>query len=157
MNIVDQAIFYGAVYLRKGPYMIGVDSDFSKLIPTFRDKVQTLIFRMNQNGFDAFMYEGFRTPERAAQLAQQGVGIANSLHTIGAAADIISISHMWNAPASFWNTLGTEAKKLGLTWGGDFHKKDLDHVQAVSVAEEPNFRALASNFDRDNYLRSKVV
>jgi hypothetical protein len=44
----------------------------------------------------------------------------------------------WNAPLGVWTTIGSEAEKLGLEWGGDWRKfVDKPHVQlpGMSVAE----------------------
>jgi hypothetical protein len=135
-----------------------IDNSLDNLLPSFGAKVQVLLYNMEQMGYDPILFEGYRTPARAKELAGKGLGIANSLHIYGAAADIISKSKLWSAPNDFWVALGNEAKKLGLVWGGDFpHKPDVDHVQAISVREESRFRGLASNDVRDSYLSDKYA
>lgn len=128
------------------PLQVGVDRDPKHLIPSFAKKLNKLFSAMRARGYKPLLWEGLRTPERASQLAAKGLGISNSLHIYGAAADIVDEStapRYWDGAPGFWTALGQEAKKLGLTWGGDFSSRDLPHVQAITVAQESRFRAAA--------------
>lgn len=91
------------------------------------------------------LWEGYRSPERAAQLAKRGTGIARSMHCLGCAADIVHEDKLWAAPAAFWEALGEEAERLGLTWGGRFKRADKPHVQAIPVHEQERFRAMTGD------------
>src|SRR6266481_9894005 len=153
MLISQQAIFLGTFFVPK--YLQSnamIDNDYTKLLPTFRAKVKSLVARMNELGYDAIMFEGFRSQERANILAKQGVGIARSMHILGLAADIVSHGRLWNADSHFWANLGNEAKKLGLTWGGDWRKKDVAHVQAAPVSSENALFAM-NDSERETYIR----
>jgi len=119
-----------------------VDRDLNKLVPAFRERVVALLLRMQARGFDAMVWEAYRSPERAKQLAAKGVGIALSMHCLGVAVDIVSASKRWKAPATFWEALGEEAEACGLTWGGRWRRVDLPHVQAVSVGEQAAARRM---------------
>lgn len=135
------AYTFGGKMLRSG-----VDRDPNKLLPGFAKKVDLLFKAMRARGFRPMLWEGYRTPERAAQLSEQGVGIANSLHIYGAAADIVDEStapDYWKGAPGFWTALGEEAEKLGLTWGGRWTKRDLPHVQAIPVAQQVAFRKMS--------------
>lgn len=127
-----------------GPNKGEVSRDPKLLLPAFRAKLEQLFARLAARGFDPILHEGYRTPARAAMLAQKKAGIANSLHIYGAAADVISKSRLWAHPA-FFQALGFEAEKLGLTWGGRFSEVDATHVQAVPGKQENTFRALAAS------------
>lgn len=99
------------------------------------------------------LWEGYRTPERAKLLAAQGVGVADSMHSYGAAVDIVSRSKLWSDPA-FFAVLGQEAEALGMTWGGRFSRVDRPHVQAVPYAAE---RALKTSQNPESIIRSYLM
>lgn len=132
-----------------------INNNVDDLLPTFRNKLYILFSRMRARGFDPILYEGLRTQARANELAAKGVGITNSIHIYGGAADIISEKNLWGAPKSFWDALGQETENLGMTWGGRFKRVDLPHVQIVTVAEQNNFRQLADATSREAFLDKK--
>jgi hypothetical protein len=82
-------------------------------------------------------------------MARIGTGIRDSMHIYGAAADIIDRQKLWKNPA-FFAALGREAKKLGLTWGGDFG--DPPHIQALPVSGQNGLRR-APVASRDAYVQ----
>jgi GNAT superfamily N-acetyltransferase len=114
-----------------------LNRDPSRLLPSFARKVDLLIQRLRAQGFDPIFWEGYRTPERAADMARIGTGIRDSMHIYGAAVDIIDRNKLWKNPA-FFRALGREAKALGLYWGGDFG--DSPHVQALPVSAQNGLR-----------------
>lgn len=109
------------------------DRDLAKLHPLFLPRVQELIRRVEQDGHDPYVFEAFRTFERARALAQRGTGVVMSMHCYGLAVDVISRDKLWSPPAGFWHSLEHHAATLGLTWGGHFSRPDKPHVQAVPV------------------------
>lgn len=113
----------------------------SRLDPTFRKHVETLLVLMIRDGWDPKVHETYRSPARASMLALVGRGTARSMHCYGVAADIISAKDKWGAPVEFWLALGHHARELGLTWGGTWRKRDLPHVQAVPVSDQIFVRA----------------
>jgi hypothetical protein len=133
-----------AAYVYGGPSLRpGVDRDPKKLLPGFAKKLNVLFIRMRARGYQPMLWEGRRAAERAAALAQKGTGIVLSMHILGAAVDIVdgSTPDPWKASPGFWNALGEEARKLGLTWGGDWtSNKDVPHVQALAVNQQAAFR-----------------
>lgn len=139
------------------PLKAGVDRDPQKLLPGFARKLENVFQRMRARGYQPLLWEGYRTQARASQLATAGTGVDNSLHILGAAADIVDGSaapNYWkggDALTSFWVALGEEAERAGLTWGGRFSKRDAPHVQAVSVKEQNAFRAMTSA-ERERYV-----
>ena len=118
--------------------------DLDALVPSFRAKVVTLLARMKARGYDVWLYETYRSPERIALLAARGTGSPRSMHEFGVAADIVEADKTpWvaNVPG-LWDALGEEAEALKLTWGGRFRtRKDYPHVQAISVAKQNAVRA----------------
>ena len=130
----------GGAYAYGGaPKKQGVDRDPKKLLKPFAKKLNILFSAMRARGYQPVLWEGRRSTQRAAEL-----GYAKSLHTLGAAADIVdgSSSNPWKAKAGFWAALGEESAKLGLTWGGDWVKRDLPHVQAIAVNKQAAFRRM---------------
>lgn len=135
----------GATYVYGGaPKRRGVDRDPAKLLKPFAKKLNLLFRRMRARGFQPMFWEGRRTAQRASELAKRGTGIKLSMHTLGAAADIVdgSTANPWKASPGFWTALGQEARKLGLTWGGDWSKRDFSHVQALAVNQQTAFRRM---------------
>jgi len=97
----------------------------------FAAAIEALFQIMRARGYDPFLWEGYRSPERARYLAGKGTGIIRSLHIRGKAVDIISEKDLWSNH-EFFTALGEEATKLGLFWGGNFSDRvdiDLPHVE----------------------------
>ncbi len=140
----DTSYSYGGAPVRNG-----VDRDPNKLLPGFARKLETLFQRMRARGFEPMLWEGYRSPARAAQEAAQGDGIKDSIHSYRGAADIVDGRQWalgkdpWTTSTAFWNALGEEAERLGLTWGGRFSKVDKPHVQWPTVQQQVAFRAMS--------------
>lgn len=118
-------------------------SDPAELLPPFRRAVEMLLERMRASGHAPALNETYRTPERAAMLAEAGRGQANSLHTWRVAADLICERHQWDCGkhgCDFYSRLGLEAERLGMTWGGRWERRDLVHVQGIPVAVQQSAR-----------------
>ena len=116
--------------------------DPGRLIPAFADRVELLFQRLRARGFQPFLVQGYRTPEQAADNEARGTGIARSQHILGAAADI----HDAGKSAAFPRAVGEEAKRLGLTWGGDFSTRyDWAHVQAAPGKLDGKMWAMSSD------------
>jgi hypothetical protein len=131
----------------------GIDRDPENLLPGFAREIELLFKRMRARGFNPYLWEGLRTPQRAAELAAKGSGSKLSLHIYGGAVDIVNGDQVekggdpWKAPAAFWQALGEESKRLGLTWGGVWSSPDRPHVQGVTVSQQVAFRS-GSEADR---------
>lgn len=143
---------YGSAELGSG----GIDRDPHHLDPSFAKALEKLFRRLRAQGFDPVLFEGYRSPARAAQLhaANPANARENSVHSYGAAADVISASRQWDDP-TFFKALGAQAEALGLTWGGRWSKNDFDHVQAIAVADEPAFFAMAP-VQRATMIKSRL-
>lgn len=113
------------------------------LEPEFRRRL-LLVFRLlkEQHGYEAVLIEGYRSPQRQAELARLGpqvtqVGAYESYHQFGLAADVaflrdgrivISETDPW-AMRGYEHT-GTLARSVGLTWGGDWRSlRDWGHLE----------------------------
>lgn len=114
-------------------------ADLAALSPAFRAGVERLLEQLRFAGYEPVVHETYRTPERAAMLAVGGTGIALSMHCLRIAADVICARHAYNCGrvnCDFYQRLGSTAERLGMTWGGRFERRDLDHVQGVPVAAQ---------------------
>lgn len=140
-------LFSKKSYSFGGPELrAGIDRDPKKLLPGFADKVEKLFQRMRARGFNPLLWEGYRTPERAAALhaANPTGAISDSIHSYGGAVDIVDgafLPEREGVSPGFWTALGEETEKLALTWGGRFSNHDVRHVQGVSVREQNAFRS----------------
>jgi peptidoglycan LD-endopeptidase CwlK len=116
------------------------------LAPKFRVALLTVLAQLP----DAMIAETVRTPERQAFLYgfgreyDDGRGIVTqaptnltSWHGYGCAADVIHRRLGWDASALWFRTLGEVAKAHGLTWGGDWHRPDLPHLQWTGCTMSP--------------------
>lgn len=96
---------------------------FGKLLPRLFDKAVEL-------GYDIAPGEIVRSKEQAEANALAGSGIANSLHLVGLAVDImlfkdglyITDSTGHTELGAYWKTLDPDCR-----WGGDFKSQDNDH------------------------------
>lgn len=133
-----------------------VDRDPMHLLRPFADQLERLFRAMRDAGHDPMAWELYRSEERADELAARRTGASGrvSMHCLGAAADIVDRTKLWDASPEFWRTLGQHAERLFLTWGGTWKRADKPHVQAVAVHEQDAFRAMGE-VQRAAYLASR--
>lgn len=142
------------------PLIRGASRQWELLDAQFRQRL-LVIFKLmrEQHGYEMVLLEGYRSPERQAQLAALGpqvtrAGAFESYHQYGLAADcafvrdgriVISEQDPW--AASGYALYGEVARSVGLTWGGGWRSiKDFGHVemrrdgvlQRRSDAEQPS-------------------
>jgi peptidoglycan L-alanyl-D-glutamate endopeptidase CwlK len=102
-----------------------------------------IVFKLmkERHGYEMALIEGYRSPERQAQLQAQGshvtkVGVNMSYHQHGLAADsafyrdgkiVISERDPWAMRG--YELYGQIAEQLGLTWGGAWKMQDYGHVE----------------------------
>lgn len=118
-------------------------SDLAELSPAFRAAVEHLLAQLRAAGYEPVLHETYRTPERAAALAEGGSGIAQSMHCLRIAADVVCARHGYDCGkhgCDFYQRLGATAERLGMTWGGRWPKRDFVHVQAVPLAVQHQAR-----------------
>lgn len=102
-----------------------------------------IVFRLMQerHGYEMVLLEGFRSPERQAQLAALGshvtrAGAYQSYHQYGLAADsafrrdgriVISEGDPWAMRG--YALYGETARSVGMVWGGGWSLRDYGHVE----------------------------
>jgi hypothetical protein len=95
----------------------------AKLLPRLLDFIY-------ERGDECEINEVVRTQAQAQANAASGAGIANSLHLLGLAVDLLMFVEGeystkledYRAAGEFWKTLDPLC-----CWGGDFSKPDADH------------------------------
>jgi len=102
-----------------------------------------------RHGYDMALIEGWRSPERQAELATQGSAVTNagawqSYHQYGLAADcafyrdgklVISEKDPWAMRG--YRLYGEIAQAAGLIWGGNWKMLDLGHVELHTAGKGP--------------------
>ncbi len=107
------------------------------LYPDVKEKAERLISAMSKQGMYVELDNSFRSALWQDKLFAQGrtapgnvVTAAHGLesyHQYGLAFDLRFVKYGWNPPAGWWEILGKEGEKLGLTWGGTF--QDYSHFE----------------------------
>lgn len=121
------------------------------MTPLLRPKVESVLAALSSTGYKPQIFYGWRSVAVQLELYRKGnTKVKFSFHNAqkkdgtpnAYAADIIDERYGWTGTAlssGFWKSLGEEAKKQGLYWGGDWANfRDWAHVQQV-----PNERLAA--------------
>jgi hypothetical protein len=103
----------------------------------FSHDISLLVIAAKSMGFDVAYNEVLRKQAQADANAASGAGIANSLHLLGLAGDLLlykdgtylSTVVDYRPLGDYWKTLGTDHM-----WGGDFMGKDA----AGNVVSKPD-------------------
>jgi hypothetical protein len=101
----------------------------------FSPLVARLILFAYQKGYSVTLDWAYRPPEIAAQYAEEGLGIASSLHCDRLAMDLnlfqndefLTDSAQYIELGEFWKDLSDPRTGITCTWGGDFQKPDGRH------------------------------
>ena len=109
-------------------------SDINLLKEPFRTLVKLLMQKLADAGLSFGIYETLRDAARQKSLYQSGKSrIKHSLHQDGLACDIVykdkNGSWSWDDTEAY-DKLGAMVHTIsGLAWGGDWHFKDMCHVE----------------------------
>ncbi len=125
-----------------------------KLQPEFRQRLLAVFKIMRKRyGYQMVMIEGYRSPQRQAELAAEGpattlAGPGQSYHQYGLAADcafyrngklVIADTTRWAQRG--YALYGKVAETAGLTWGGSWKSiRDLGHVELHGTGKGPHAR-----------------
>jgi peptidoglycan L-alanyl-D-glutamate endopeptidase CwlK len=134
-----------------GTSSANVNHDLAVLAPLFRDSVLEAIAACQANGLDAFVYEGYRSPELQALYYSRGRTVIPpaetvtnarsnlySWHGYGLAVDVISVEHEWNASEEWFTDVADIFRQHRCKWGGDWKKKDPPHLQWSACKPSPS-------------------
>lgn len=124
------------------PDVVHASRNWQLLDPEFTQRL-LIVFRLmeERHGYRMVLLEGYRSPERQAQLFDQGSHVTKakanmSYHQYGLAADsaflkdgkiVISERAPWAMRG--YELYGQVAEELGLTWGGRWQLRDFGHVE----------------------------
>lgn len=120
----------------------GVQSSLALLAPRFALAVVAGLTDCQADGLDAVVYESARSHALAVAYYARGRTVippartvtnapdeTYSWHGFSLAVDVISLSHGWDRPESWFSTVAEHFKRHGCKWGGDWKQKDLPHLQ----------------------------
>ena len=124
------------------PSLGSASRDWNLLDDQFRQRLLT-VFKLleEQHGYQAVLLEGYRSPERQAELLLRGPAVTQagpnmSYHQHGLAADVaflrdgkLVISERDRWAMRGYELYGALAEAAGLTWGGRWKMMDLGHVE----------------------------
>ncbi len=134
-------VFVTAELQSERPEIATASRDWTLLDGEFRQRILVLFQQMSERGYELALLEGYRSPERQAELAAMGpnvtrAGAFQSYHQFGLAADLaffrngkIVISERDPWAMEGYRLLGERAEALGLTWGGRWKLMDFGHVE----------------------------
>lgn len=115
--------------------------EWALLDEDFRRRLLAVYRSLAQQGYTLALLEGYRSPQRQAQLQARGASVTNagayqSYHQFGLAADsafhrdgrlVISERDPWAMRG--YQLLGEAAEAQGLRWGGSWQLQDYGHVE----------------------------
>jgi peptidoglycan L-alanyl-D-glutamate endopeptidase CwlK len=121
-----------------------VSRDLSLLAPKFREAVEAALEDCKKAGFDAFVFEAYRSNELQELYYQRGRTVIPPNHTVtnaktnlyswhgyGLAVDVVSESKLWDPPGGeqWFAKIAEIFKAHACSWGGDWTKPDTPHFQ----------------------------
>ena len=111
-----------ALYERKG---------VNALYPDIKDKYILLEAKMKELSMPIKLFEGFRSAKRQNSLSSKVTNAKElqSYHQFCLAFDVNFRQYGWKPPKGWWDILGKEGEKLGLTWGGRWKMRDYPHFE----------------------------
>lgn len=136
---------------QSGNAVPAVSRDLSLLAPKFRTAVEAAIAECEAAGFDAFVYEAYRSNElqqiyyaRGRTVRPPNRTVTNaktnlySWHGYGLAVDVISRSKLWDQPEDWFRKVADIFKAHGCSWGGDWTSPDTPHMQWGKCKPSPS-------------------
>jgi peptidoglycan LD-endopeptidase CwlK len=125
--------------------------DFAVLAPKFRVAVERAIRAANDKGFDAVVYETYRSQQlqeayfaRGRTLVPPVATVTNarsnlySWHGYGLAVDVVSKTKGWDVSADWFADVAACFRAEGCRWGGEWKMKDLPHFQWGACKPSPS-------------------
>ena len=156
---LPEEIFSTEQIRREHPEVVLADRRWQQIHPNLQQRVLAIHEVMRrQYGYQMVLVEGYRSPERQAELIKRGnatrAGAWQSCHQYGMAADSAPIRDgqlQWDMSDEWtrrgYQLYGALARQAGLEWGGDWLSlKDFVHVELAAdckVARRQRRAALA--------------
>jgi len=119
--------------------------DLDELKPVSKLACSTFLEECKKAGIDIFITETYRSQARQNFLYEQGrtregkkvTWTRNSRHTSRLAWDIAHNSKEPYKDVSVFKKAGQVAKRLGITWGGDWKTPDMPHFEVTATWKLP--------------------
>ena len=140
------ALFTTEEIRRERPEIVSADRRWDQVDSSLQQRVLAIYEVMRrQYGYEMVLVEGYRSPERQAELMQGGMatraGAWQSCHQYGQAVDSAPIRDgklQWNMDDAWtrraYQLYGELGREAGLTWGGDWRSiKDYVHLEATAA------------------------
>ena len=133
-----------------------VNRDLDLLAPKFREAVKVAIAECNAAGYQAMVYEGYRTQELQAIYYARGRTVIPPTHTVtnaptnltswhgyGLAVDVVHQTKYWEPEEGegWFRKVAEIFKKHGCKWGGDWNRPDTPHFQWGACKASPSDKA----------------
>lgn len=128
-------------------------SKLAELQESVRPLAENLLRLSADAGIPLKVVSTYRSPEAQQALKESGRGVTNagallSYHNHRLALDVVPFEYLsmpdWNPSGPLWQRVGAIGKSVGLSWGGDWVKKDLPHFQLTGAP----IRELKSYFEK---------
>lgn len=139
-------VFVSAEIRRERPEIVTADRKWERIDPLLQQRVLAIYEVMRrQYGYQMVLVEGYRSPERQAELMSGGkatnAGAWQSCHQYGMAVDSAPLRDgklQWNMSDAWtrrgYFLYGELAKQAGLEWGGDWRSiKDYVHLELAGA------------------------
>ena len=105
----------------------------------FQPKVEKILGDLQSLGWHAIIAQAWRSiDDQLAAFRAGNSKVKFSYHNVkingkkaAMAVDIVDDRYNWDIPQNhpFWEALGKVAKKYGCYWGGDWHWRDVAHIE----------------------------
>jgi peptidoglycan L-alanyl-D-glutamate endopeptidase CwlK len=141
-------VFTTAEIRRIRPEIVTADRRWDQINPELQQRVLAIYEVMRREGYQMVLVEGYRSPERQAELMEKGLatraGAWQSCHQYGFAVDSApfrdgklqwDMNDEWTRRAYF--LYGELAEQAGLEWGGRWRSiKDYVHVEMRAECQQ---------------------
>lgn len=114
--------------------------DINELLPTAKEACRLFLAECEKEGLDVLITETYRSQQRQDELYAKGrtepgekvTWTKNSRHTSRLAWDICQNKKGGEySDTEFFKACGGVAKRLGITWGGDWKTPDMPHFEVT--------------------------
>lgn len=114
--------------------MASRERSLDKLDPKFRPFVDKFLVECRKQQLYVTVIETLRSEaQHQADLKNKVSWIKHSLHQDGLAMDVVPNDLLkekgWGPDSPLWEKMGKIGEAVGMTWGGRWKQKDLDHFE----------------------------
>jgi hypothetical protein len=163
-NLLETIVGLYKRYLAQKP-QTGTKHQPDSLLPLVLRQAKKVLVEMEEMGLPMRIIEGYRSPERQAELYAQGrtkpgaivtnAKPGQSLHQYGCACDLVFRDLGYNASSAQWALFGRTAERHGFEWGGSRKWKDAGivdkpHIQLTLTYSLADFQKGTVDYNKFN-------